>query len=626
MEGTKKKIPAILLACLMAAALALVMNVLDTQPAYASNFSSDAKLYIDGQDVNPNESASSEKDGWTYSNGTLTLYSANISHIRPDVAAPVHVEGMDLTIFINTHSYIDGASVSADFSADYGIYMAGGTLTIDGADKLIVGGNSAGIALDGGELVITGNADIVASSTEGAGIFMYREVGEGTGNFTIEENCIVEAVGVNDAGIYMDTGGLIVNGGKKLKATALGELDFEEPDFSIFSRGDIKMQNTRVDAPQGVFSGGNVTVEGSKLITGSKQSVIALITGYQEVDEPILDEGGIEPAYGKGGDITIKNSQVTSEGYSGMRASGSIKIEDTKGTTVVKASAIKQVTPVLDEDDGEPVETNLVPAFTAVKDMTIGDNLKIVEPEGGILGRYQMIDSWTTFATVLESNGKEVAMDVLIKATSKPQPKPTPKPDNKTSNVMVTKMTAVGSNSLKFTWTKMKNVDGYDIFFANCSMKSNHVCKPKLVKTIKGNKKNFWIKTNLKKKTAYKAYIKAWVMKDGKKQYVKKSPSAHAYTGGTKKVTNVKSVKVKKRNVILTPGKTFKIKAKLKKVKKGKKLITSKHAKKLRYISSDTKIATVSKGGRIKAKAKGTCKIFVIAINGATKVVNVTVR
>lgn len=636
MEGTKKKIPAILLACLMAAALVLVMNVLDTQPAYASNYSSDAKLVIGGRVIDPNSSVVDA--GWVYSDGTLTLNSANIYHIGPDAAAPVHVEGMDLKIFINTQSNIDGS-----FDADYGIYMAGGTLTIEGTGKLLVRGTYAGIALDGGELVIRGDAEVVASSTEGGGISMYREAAEGTGNFTIEGNSIVVADGEDDAGIYMDTGDLIVNGGKKLTAsgcyygiitnkvdikgnnvtaTALGELDFEEPDFSIFSRGDIKMQNTEVNAPHGIFSGGNVTVDGSELIAGSKQSVVALITGYQEVDEPVLDEGGIEPAYGKGGDITIKNSEVTSEGFSGMRASGSIKIEDTEGTTVVKSSAINYVTPVLDADDGEPVETNLVPAFTAAKNMSIGDNLKIVEPEGGILGRYQMIDSWTTFATVLESNGEEVATDALIKATGKPSPKP-----GKPSGVLLTKVTAKGNTGLTISWTKMKNVDGYDVFFSRCNSGGKHVSKKPTVRTFKADKKPVWIKTGLKEQQCYKVFVRAWVKKDGEKVYVKSSPAAHVLTSdGNKNRTNAKSLTVKKPKVTLSPGKAFRIKATTVKIDPTKKIISNKHAPKLRYISSNPKIAGVNSHGRVKARTKGSCNIYVFAANGVYTKVSVEVK
>ena len=56
------------------------------------------------------------------------------------------------------------------------------------------------------------------------------------------------------------------------------------------------------------------------------------------------------------------------------------------------------------------------------------------------------------------------------------------------------------------------------------------------------------------------------------------------------------SAKVK---VTLKKGKTFRIKAKVVKLKKGKKLMRNKHVPKLRYLSSDKKVATVSKAGKI---------------------------
>ena len=121
--------------------------------------------------------------------------------------------------------------------------------------------------------------------------------------------------------------------------------------------------------------------------------------------------------------------------------------------------------------------------------------------------------------------------------------------------------------------------------------------------------------------------MKAYVMKDGKKTYVKTSPMVHAYTsGGTKKCTNAKKVTVKKAAVSLKVGKTYKIKASVKKLKKNKKLMPKGHAPKLRYLSSNTKIATVSSSGKIKAKAKGKCYIYVYAHNGVSKKVKVTVK
>ena len=64
----------------------------------------------------------------------------------------------------------------------------------------------------------------------------------------------------------------------------------------------------------------------------------------------------------------------------------------------------------------------------------------------------------------------------------------------------------------------------------------------------------------------------------------------------------------------------------MKKLKKSKKLINQKHTARLRYYSSNKKIATVSKSGKIKAKAKGSCKIYAVAANGVRTTVSVTVK
>lgn len=199
-------------------------------------------------------------------------------------------------------------------------------------------------------------------------------------------------------------------------------------------------------------------------------------------------------------------------------------------------------------------------------------------------------------------------------------PKPAPP---KVSGTLLSRMTAKGKTSLVLSWSKVKGAAGYDIFFVRC----RHDNAPVKVKTIKGNQTFQWTKKNLKKKRAYKAVVKAYVMKNGKKTYVRTSPVVHAYTsGGTKHYTNAKSVIVKKASVSLKTGKTYKIKAGVTKLQKGKKLMPAGHAPKLRYISSNKKIATVSKYGKIKAKSKGSCKIYVIAVNGASKTVKVTVK
>ena len=52
----------------------------------------------------------------------------------------------------------------------------------------------------------------------------------------------------------------------------------------------------------------------------------------------------------------------------------------------------------------------------------------------------------------------------------------------------------------------------------------------------------------------------------------------------------------------------------------------SKHVPTLRYLSSNKKVAVVSKAGKITAKAKGTCAVYVYTHNGISKKIQVTVK
>ena len=188
------------------------------------------------------------------------------------------------------------------------------------------------------------------------------------------------------------------------------------------------------------------------------------------------------------------------------------------------------------------------------------------------------------------------------------------------------KMVAKGKKAMTISWSVVKNADGYDVFFARCNHHGKKI-KMKKVKTFNSNTKTSYTKKGLKKGASYKAKVRAFVKVKGKKKYIMTSPSMHAFAGnGTKRYTNAKSVSVKKNSITLKKGKTYKIKATVKKAKKNKKLMPAKHMKKLRYMSMNKKIATVSKTGIIKAKAKGKCIIYVYAHNGIGKLVNVTVK
>ena len=192
----------------------------------------------------------------------------------------------------------------------------------------------------------------------------------------------------------------------------------------------------------------------------------------------------------------------------------------------------------------------------------------------------------------------------------------------KAGGVLLAKITAKGRDGLVISWNGYEGAEGYDVFMVKCSGDA----KFKKVKSVKAGAKLKWTKKGLKRGIAYKAYVKAYVMKDGKRSYLKKSPVVHAYTsGGTKSHTNAKSVTVAKTKVSLKVGKVYKVTANVTVLQKGKKLMSKEHAPKLRYLSSNTKVAKVSSSGKITAKGKGTCKVYAYAVNGAKKAITVTV-
>lgn len=173
------------------------------------------------------------------------------------------------------------------------------------------------------------------------------------------------------------------------------------------------------------------------------------------------------------------------------------------------------------------------------------------------------------------------------------------------------------TNVLK--WTKQTGADGYVIYGNLCNSKGKTY---KLVKqvTIKDNTTTSWIDTKLASGTYYKYYIKAYKLVDGKKVWIAKSKVVHSTTTGGK-YGNAKSVKVNKTSVSLAVGKTFSIKAE--QVLKDKPIAGHQNIK---YESGNSKVASVTSKGVIKAKKKGTCYIYMYAQNGMYKRIKVTVQ
>ena len=101
------------------------------------------------------------------------------------------------------------------------------------------------------------------------------------------------------------------------------------------------------------------------------------------------------------------------------------------------------------------------------------------------------------------------------------------------------------------------------------------------------------------------------------------SKTLHVATSGGK-VGNNKSVRItSKKKITLKKGKTTKIKAKS--VAKSSKLKVKKH-RALAFETSNPKVATVNKSGKVKAVGKGSCIIYVYAQDGIFAKVSIKVK
>lgn len=179
---------------------------------------------------------------------------------------------------------------------------------------------------------------------------------------------------------------------------------------------------------------------------------------------------------------------------------------------------------------------------------------------------------------------------------------------------------------IQLTWKAVKGAQGYDVYAAPCNRK-----KLTVVKTISGAKKNATVLSkykgkSLNRKQSYRVRVKAYRIVNGKKQYIATGLTLHIAGPKNKTYTNVKKIQCKKTEYTLKKGKTAKITTKLILQDNKKKLLSKGHGAKLRYSSTNKAVAVVTAKGTIRAKKKGTCYIYVTALNGVNKRVKVTVK
>ena len=176
-----------------------------------------------------------------------------------------------------------------------------------------------------------------------------------------------------------------------------------------------------------------------------------------------------------------------------------------------------------------------------------------------------------------------------------------------------------GKRGVRLTWRKWSGCSGYEAYWSYCDGKKNY----KKLKTVLSAGKRVSVHKKLKKDRAYKYYVAAYQIKDGRKYYLAKSPVIHVAMNKEPR-TNVRSIQLNKKRIVLPINQTFQIRAAATKESRKKKLLA--HEEKFRYYVDDREVAGVSKKGVIRAKKKGIATVFVIANNGVANKVKVIVK
>ena len=318
------------------------------------------------------------------------------------------------------------------------------------------------------------------------------------------------------------------------------------------------------------------------------------------------------PAITDAGKLTVYYL-VTAANYSDV--AGSADVEITKVKAVITSPPAAKVGLVAGDQAQELVTAGTAEGGTmryalGTDDKTApaaGWNTAI--PAGKDAGTYYVWYCAKGDANHLDSDAACVLVTI-----AEPAPTPTPPPSGR----VLPKLEPKGDNALKLSWTKMNNVDGYDIYFIDC----HKIFKSTPTASVGADVSEYVFK-GLKKQSMHKACVRAYVMENGVKSYVSERMDVHSIVGGSSEDYTVPA-KVRVKDLTLAVGGRQKINPTIVGKEKGKKVLSHNDGK-IWYISLDPSVATVSADGTVRAAKEGSAKILVIACNGEKATVKVTV-
>ncbi|MBQ0040442.1 MAG: hypothetical protein KBS56_00190 [Clostridiales bacterium] len=179
----------------------------------------------------------------------------------------------------------------------------------------------------------------------------------------------------------------------------------------------------------------------------------------------------------------------------------------------------------------------------------------------------------------------------------------------KPAAILLGKATPATGSAAKISWNKIPGASKYVVYGNQCGKTI------KKIKTVRGT--SLTVKKiagkKLKAHTTYKFYV---VALDASGKTIAKTKTAHFIAAKTKgDHGNVTKISANTATGSVVAGQEIKLGAAIK-VYKNMKPLELNHAAKLRFISDNPEVATVSTGGYVTGIRPGTATIYIIAVNG----------
>lgn len=573
--------------------------------------------------------------------GNITINGGTVTAISKDYGAGIGggyngvIEG---SISINggevtATSRVDGAGIG---SGDEGIM--GGSISINGGEVTATSNSGAGIG-SGWRGDMTGTIEInrgevtATSKVDGAGIGS-GYYGTMPGNIFIRGGK-VEAVGGRGAGIGGDGksfGAIQLTGGNieasSPQGTAIGYTlnevseGAEEGSSTIIINGEVSVFTSRGEIR------GNITIEQNGTLQIPRNKELLLQTETQLLNNgTIVNDGTMtnNGAMTNSGVFYNLDTFIDNGTYTGNEPLSYLIDELNVNSSQAEAMPGEQIelyTNMTARGQIPEIEWTVANAAAADTKLTSGeDGTAVLE-----IGREETAE--TLIVTVFCGN---VSASAVVTVQSTPPGSDNETTDTKANTTTLNRSITLAwknkSNGLRIRWAQILEADGYDIFVAQ-SKKVSFGSTPAatvtggdsttaVIKRVNGKK--------LKMKNSYKVRVRAYRMVNGEKQYIGSSMAFHV-AGKKSTYTNAKRIRLAKKTVTLKKGRQKKIQATIVKQKKNKTLLPQTYVANLRYESSNKKIASVTKNGKIRAKKRGTCTIYVTAANGMRTQVKVKVK